>query len=197
MSALLNQLKKVATDLNEFNVPWALVGALACSIYTQPRTTRDIDVSIACNDDTLEVLLRSLETRGYGKPSLLLHVHPTRRLGYRLGTPNEGSGSVPVDLLCSSSGIEPEIIQDAILVEVVPRVIVPIAAFHHILAMKILSENDGDRIQDRADVRQLIKRATPEEIESAQEALKLIELRGFNRNKNLLDELEADLRRYG
>lgn len=197
MSALLSQLRRTAADLNELHAPWALIGALACSVYSQPRTTRDIDVAIAVEKaDLLDSLLHALESRGYGKPGLLLHASPARRLGFRLSIPVTEGPAVPLDLLVSSSGIEPEVVRNAVPMEVLPGVIIPLASLPHILAMKVLSQNDGDRVQDRADVRQLIVRATPEEIEATRQALRLIESRGFSRGKNLLDEFEMDMQKY-
>lgn len=97
-----------------------------------------------------------------------------------------------IDFLFASSGIETEIVQDAIPLEALPNTSVKGAQIGHLLALKILSEAKG-REQDTIDIRNLLQEATSQDIEKAKEACILITKRGFNRNRNLLALLEKHL----
>jgi hypothetical protein len=186
MTAYLAELKKISYDLHQSGVPWCLVGGLACSVYGDPRTTKDIDVAVACDSpETVESLLSRLESGGYGPRQLLMHVSPTHRMGWRLHLRSEQGYEVPLDLLASSSGIEREIVSSASVMEILPALLVPVASRAHLIAMKILSENGSDRIRDRADLAGLVASATDSELNETQRALTLIESRGFARGKDL------------
>ena len=191
MSAYIAELKQVTEDLNRLEVRWALVGALAYSVHGEPRTTKDIDVAIAVsNAEEPEKIADSLIEAGYSNKQLLMHTSPTHRLGFRVLVPTTKDYSIPLDLLYSSSGIESEIVEAAETIELLPALFLPVASLSHVLAMKIVSQNDADRLRDKADVQQLLLRATPEEIDKTREALELIAQRGFGLEKNLTEELE-------
>lgn len=55
--------------------------------------------------------------------------------------------------------------------------------------MKILARDDKRRPQDLVDIRNILAVAPPEEIERAKSALRLITMRGYQRDKDLLKEL--------
>jgi hypothetical protein len=59
--------------------------------------------------------------------------------------------------------------------------------------MKLLSQNDTDRIQDRADLMALISVSSAEDIEAAREAVTLIVERGFNAGRDLNNEFKIFL----
>jgi hypothetical protein len=86
-------------------------------------------------------------------------------------------------------GIEPEICRDAERLEVAPGLVVPVAQAGHLVAMKILA-HAPDRPQDGVDLRALIDRLTPGELQRARAAVSRIEQAGANRAKRLLPELE-------
>lgn len=191
MSSVIAALRMVATDLNRVGRPWALVGALGVSVHAEPRTTKDIDVAVALADgEELEHLITALEESGYGKRKVLMQSEPTYQLGFRLLIPGPRAHRIPVDLLTSSCGIEPEIIKAAEIIELLPGVILPVACLGHLLAMKVLSQNDWDRIRDKADIVALLARASSSDIAVAHEALTLITERGHNRGRALVSMLE-------
>lgn len=192
MSGMLTDLRSIAETLESLNIEYALIGALAVSIYTEPRTTRDIDIAIALSNEEEEVLIQSLMKAGYNKRSVLLHVMPTQKLGTRLQQLNGERSSTPLDLLTSSSGIEREVVESSQPIEVFPGLLIPIAIMGHLIAMKVLSENEEDRSKDRMDLKNLLKVAEPNDLEIAKEALLLIEERGFSRGKDLMQSL-ADI----
>ncbi len=187
---MLEQLKTVAVDLTTLETPWALIGALAVSVHTEPRTTRDIDVAVAVDSyEELVRIERKLLSRGYSDSQLLMHAMPTRKMGLRLRTPTTCSRPLALDLLYASSGIEHEIVASAQLLEILPGVQIPVASRPHLIAMKVRSVDDAERIRDQADLRQLLFGATKQEIDLARAALALINERGFADGKNLSQEL--------
>jgi len=192
MSAFLSELKKVVRDLDDLSLDWALVGGLACGVYAEPRTTKDIDIAIICDHiDQEEKIVDQLLQRGYHHKQLLMHINPTFRLGVRLNILSDKPYAVPLDLLFSSSGIEDQVVRAAQTIELLPGLFVPVACRGHMIAMKVVSQDDDDRIQDKVDLKSLIKGASQEDLLVAKEALSLITERGHNRGKNLILELES------
>ncbi|MGH8902185.1 MAG: nucleotidyl transferase AbiEii/AbiGii toxin family protein [Egibacteraceae bacterium] len=63
-------LRRTVTELDHLGVTCALVGGLAVSVRTQPRFTRDIDLTVAVRDDRdAERLVRSLVSAGFSQYS--------------------------------------------------------------------------------------------------------------------------------
>jgi hypothetical protein len=56
--------------------------------------------------------------------------------------------------------------------------------------LKVLSRDDRTRPQDVADLRALLRVATPKDLSTARSALALIQQRGFHRNRSLGPELD-------
>jgi hypothetical protein len=93
-------------------------------------------------------------------------------------------------LLFASLGIESEIVAAADILAVVPGLTLPVATTGHLLALKVLSRDDRTRPQDVADLRALLRVATPQDLSTARSALALIQQRGFHRNRSLGPELD-------
>ncbi len=98
-----------------------------------------------------------------------------------------------IDLLFASSGIEPEIVARAELLEVFKDLRVPVALRSDLIALKLLARDDARRPQDRLDLHALLTRADLDEIAATRAALSLITERGFHRNRDLHSALEAAL----
>lgn len=197
MSKILAQLRCVAEDLQELRAPWALVGGLAVSVYCEPRTTRDIDVAVALSKKELEEsIISSLKKRGYGSEQILMQMNPTHQMGVRLSVRGDYDDKLPVDFLIASSGIEPEIVSASIPIQVFPNLLLPVACPGHLIAMKLLSQNNEDRIRDRLDLRELLLRASSEDALTAKRAVELIMKRGFSCGKNLSEEYDRAVHDY-
>jgi hypothetical protein len=106
-----------------------------------------------------------------------------RLSGIRLAS--RGS-DVMADLLFASSGIENEVVASADRLEVLPRLTVPVATAAHLIALKVLA----GRSQDLTDLGYLIPAASTADLDSAREALKLIQARGFDRGQDIVADLE-------
>lgn len=188
-TVLLGALTRTAYLLDARRQPWALVGGLAVSIRAEPRFTRDIDLAVAVADDAVaESLVADLVAAGYTL-KLALEQQALRRLAtVRLLAPGEPDEGIVIDLLFTSSGIEPEICRDAERLEIAPRLTVPVAHAGHLVAMKILALAP-DRPQDGVDLRALVSGLTEEDRRRAIDGVALIEARGANRGKALGGEL--------
>lgn len=177
-------LRRAAADLGATGQRWALVGGLAVSARAEPRLTRDVDLAVAVHtDDEAEQVVYALRQRGYGLVSLVEQTAVARLATARLSAPDESG--VLVDLLFASSGIEVEIAARAEPIEIVPGLTVPLARTGHLLALKLLARDDRTRPQDADDLRALLEVASPDDLHEAQQALHLIETRGFNRGRDL------------
>jgi hypothetical protein len=90
-----------------------------------------------------------------------------------------------VDLLFAASGIEVEVVRAAEPIEVGAGLVADVARVGHLIAMKLVSRDDDRRPQDRGDLAALAKVADPTEWARAEEAVRLIEERGFARQRDL------------
>lgn len=186
-------LKRIFSELGDAGVPCALIGGLAVSARAEPRTTRDVDVAISTDsDDAAEQLVFHLQSRGYVVGMLLEQENTGRIATVRLTRDSERS--VYIDLLFASSGIEPEIVAAAEELAVLEDVTVRVASRAHLIAMKVLARDDRHRPQDFDDLRALLAEASDDELNRVREALALVEARGYNRGRNLGDDLMRAIR---
>lgn len=196
---IASALIHLESDLRALELSWALIGGLAVSARTEPRTTRDLDVAITVAGDREAMsVVNDMKARGY-QLDTHLEQEQTRRLAtVRLLMPKPSTG-ILADLLFASSGIEREVANEADLFEVLPGLLVPVATVGHLLALKILAlkpDRPQERPQDFADIRELLKVADDVELRRARHALDLISRRGFDRGKNLQAEFEDQLRQF-
>ena len=109
--------REVANWLAESQIGYALIGGLAVSFRTIERFTKDIDLVIAVeNDQEAESYVRELVGHGYQVQTLLEQTRHGRIATVRMI--KAPMGSVFVDLLFASSGIEAEIVAGAEPIEV-------------------------------------------------------------------------------
>ena len=194
-TALAEGLIRVRTDLIALRRPWALVGGLAVSVLSEPRTTRDLDVAVAVESDgEAEEVVQQLQNRGYRLAQAPFEQTARGRLAtVRLLIPGRRAEGVLFDVLLASSGIEAEVVAAARTVEVLPGAWVPVATLGHLLALKILAF----RAQDQQDARQLLIRAQPQDVDLCRRLLDLIERRQYNRGADLQRRFQEFLAESG
>lgn len=179
MTPLQEVLIRLSADLRALHLHWALIGGLAVSVHAEPRTTRDVDVVVAvAGDPEAEQVVIALRNRGYRDypAGAALERKDTKRLaGYRFLAPGAEDQGLLVDVLFAFSGVEPEIVAAAEVLEVFAGVAVPVVQPGHLLALKLLA----GRPRDREDARELLRRIDARELQLARETLDLIERRGF------------------
>jgi len=182
-------LRQLVADLNSIEASYSLVGGLAVSIRAEPRLTRDADVAVSVKDDEqAEAVIRQLIVMGY-RPGATIEHEATHRLAAIRLTHDERPATV-VDLLFASSGVEPEIVDQAEALEVLPGLVVPVARCGHLIALKLLARDDRNRPTDYDDLRALAGVANEQDFSEASAILELITERGYNRGRNLEASLE-------
>ena len=191
MSQLGLALVRVASDLDALGASWALVGGLAVGARAEPRTTRDIDVAVLVKDDVeAEQLTFALRQRGYAVLATVEQKRMRRLATVRLSPPVARAQGPVVDLLFCSSSLESETIKAAERLEALPSVVVPVARIPHLIAMKVLARDDRRRPQDLDDIHALLDEAAPEEIALSRSLLAMVEARGANRGRALVEAFE-------
>jgi len=197
VNSLEAALRVSAFHLERLHRRWAVIGGLAVSAHTEPRTTRDVDLVVAVRGDAdAEELVFALSEVGFRVEATLDQDAAGRLATVRLRPPGASQArGVVVDLLFASSGIEPEIAAEARRTEIVPGLVVPLATRAHLVALKVLSRDPQRRPQDDIDLRHLLEGISPFDLGEAREALDLITARGFDRGKNLQAELDDLLAR--
>ncbi len=187
-------LEGTANDLDDIGLTWALVGGLAMGVWTEPRTTRDIDCVVSVSGDAeTERAILALHRRGYQVRTLLENRAVGRLATVRTLTPRSGPRGVLVDLLFSSCGAEPEIADSAVDVPVVSERRLPVARPAHLLAMKLLSDRPA-RPDDRRDILALLGVCDTAALTEARALLALIQARGYHRGRDLHAHLESYVR---
>jgi hypothetical protein len=158
---------------------------LAISIRSVPRFTKDLDFTIAvANDSEAEDVVRRLRGRGCLPVEVLEQEYVERLSGVRL---EHGGSDVIADLLFASSGIESEVVASATRLEALPQLSAPVATAGHLIALKTLA----GRNQDLTDLGSLIPAASAEDLQTARDAVRLIQARGFNRDQDVVADLDS------
>ena len=183
-------LYQISTLFEIRHQSWALVGGLAVSVRSEPRFTRDLDIAVAVSDDpSAEGLVHSLSASGF-RAMATVEQDATHRLATaRLVPLGDRPHGLMLDLLFASSGIEAEICAEAEMLHVFQQCRIPVARLYHLIALKVLARDDRTRPQDAADLRQLMAVAEENDLMLALDAARLIEKRGFNRSRNLVEAI--------
>lgn len=145
------------------------------------------------SDNDAEALVREPQTRRYRVEAVVEHEAARRLATVRFVPAGEDEQGIVLDALFASSGIEPEIVGEADVLEVLPDLRIPVAATGHLIALKILARDDRTRPQDRVDLVALIDAAAPADIDLARAAIALIVRRGFHRGRDLAADFEQFL----
>lgn len=190
-------LLQIQQHLQAAGLKWCLIGGLAVGARTEPRFTKDLDLAVATlNDQSSEELIFALLGAGYRILAILEQQASGRLATVRLSPPGANE-PVVIDLLFASSGIESSIVGRAELIEVFPQLSVPVASLGDLIAMKILARDDLTRPQDRLDLKALMGIAKPQDRQTARLALEQISSSGYNRGRQLTEELGAAESEFG
>lgn len=191
MTPLAVALQRISEGLQRASVSFALVGGLAVSVHVEPRFTRDIDLAVAVTSDAhAEALVRRLASEGWRVSAVIEQEAVNRLAAVRLDAPHDVDTAAVVDLLFASSGIEPELVHDANLLEVLPGVTLPVACVAHLIVLKLLARAPA-RPQDEADLVALLGAADEEDLRIARRLAQLVVERGYHRGRDLVAELES------
>lgn len=188
MTDLEAALRRVTADLGERGIGSALVGGLAVGTRAEPRTTRDIDLAVAVQDDRqAEHVVGELRAIGYEVRAIVEHEALGRLATARLIAPG---GRVLVDLLFASSGIEESVVREAERIEIIEGLEILVARTGHLIALKLLARDDRHRPQDYDDLLALKARASEADWRLAELAVAAITDTGAARGRDLARSLE-------
>ena len=170
MSDLEAVLRRIIQSLQEQGARFAIVGGLAVSARTEPRFTRDADLCVAVRDDAeAEAIVHALREDGYELAALVEQEAAERLATARLSDPRTSEGGAVAGLLFASSGIEPELVEQAEDIELFDGIETAVATVPGLIALKVLSRDDRTRPQDRVDALALLAVATTDELTVARE----------------------------
>ena len=194
LEALLVQVSSLFAKQRQ---AWALVGGLAVSVRSEPRFTRDLDIAVTVADDrSAENLVLGLGASGFRAIATVEQDLTQRLATARLVPSGDRPQGLLLDLLFASSGIEAEICSEAEILEVFDQCLIPVARLHHLIVLKALARDDRTRPQDAADLRHLIAFADETDLLAACDAARLIEERGFNRSRNIVEAVKNAWREF-
>lgn len=192
MTALEDALQASLAQLAGEGARVALVGGLAVSAWVDPRFTRDIDLAVAVDEDRdAEQLVHRLQACGFAIVTVVEQIAAGRLATARLRPPGHDEDGLLLDLLFASSGIEREVAEAAVHLDIGLGTPVPVARPGHLVALKLLAQDPVERPQDAQDLRALRPVLGAEDVELARDACRRIEARGFHRGRHLealLDE---------
>ncbi|WP_420626192.1 nucleotidyl transferase AbiEii/AbiGii toxin family protein [Candidatus Poriferisodalis sp.] len=192
MTRLDDALVRASDVLNELGKGFALVGGIAVSALTAPRSTGDVDVAVAVADDgEAEAVAGSFMTAGYGVASVLEQDETGRLAGVRV---HDAATGVGLDLMFAMCGVEPEIVASAQQIEVLPGTVLPVASIGSLIVMKLLARDDRRRPTDADDLRSLAEVATDSDWAEAHRLAELVTVRNAHRKRDLaasLSQLQA------
>ena len=154
MTRLEDALVRAADLLGSLGKQFAVVGGIAVSALTAPRSTGDVDIAIAV------AVVRSFAAAGYRLDSLLEQDETQRLAGVRIHDTETGVG---LDLLFAMSGLEVETAASARPLEVLPATALPVATVGSLIVMKLLARDDRRRPMDADDLRALAELATEDD----------------------------------
>lgn len=184
-SGLQGALRRIVSQLEEAGAPFALIGGLAVSIRSTPRSTADVDLAISApTDRDAEALIFHLQQAGYRLDSVLETKSGHRIATVRLTWPGE---AFLVDLLFDVTGIEEAVVAAAERWPVLPGLTLPVAKTGHLVAMKVYAA----RMQDKADVVSLLRAGGPTALRLAKSALHQVQKAGRAKGRRLTNELDA------
>lgn len=185
-------LADIVRDLRDMGVRFGIVGGLAVSVRGEVRTTRDVDIAIAIEQEGLERLVVELRDRGYEIYKLVEHETADRTATVRLFQRH----GVLVDLIAASSGIEAEVVDASTELTLDAVGPVPVARAEELLALKVLSLSVR-RPQDAVDAQGLLRTNPDLDLDRVRMLLDRIGERGFARGQDLVGKLVAVLRDAG
>lgn len=186
MTSFEQALTSIARDLDSIGIPWALVGALAVAARAEARATFDVDVALAVSDrDEAAKVVAELTARGYRWQSDFGNAMTSFEV------PGPLSG-LRLDLLFALAGVEAEVARRAERLEILPRLVLPVARLGDLIALKLLGAGEPGREHDWRDLRSLGKRAVHQDLELARQVVGDLVVR----NPGQAEALESNLARF-
>ena len=151
MTQLESALLEVTGVLDRLRVPYMLIGGLAVSLWGEPRSTLDVDVTVWVESENFEHTIAEI-----GK---LLNILPKKPISFVQSTrvlPCMSSQQVKIDIIFAALEEERRIIQRAQPIKTAGTTI-KVASVEDLLFMKLASERPKDTQDSRALLRRFRK----------------------------------------
>lgn len=132
-------LRDLRTALEELDVGWFLLGALAAQVHGAVRSTSDVDVSVRLGACSTQSLLEGVRARGFSPLFEDAQFIEATRV-----VPVRHSNGILVDVTLAGPGLEDLFLARA-LPATVASVEVPVATAEDLLIMKSLAGREKDR----------------------------------------------------
>jgi hypothetical protein len=148
-------LNEAWSALEPLGHPCALMGGVALTVWNHPRATRDVDLLIAVESDSIQPVIESMKASGFRpKKSPPLITVGTHHFVQFLYTPLDEAYDVQIDLLPAESDYQRSAITRRVQRQV-PGIILPI----DVLSCDdlILFKPLAGRVIDRADAAMLLR----------------------------------------
>lgn len=183
---LIPILHEIVRALDDLEIPYQVMGGLAVRVWSFPRATFDIDLTLSSSAERLRILIRSLERGGFTVPEpfrsgFLDQLHGMEKLKvqlYRSGRP-----PIDIDLFLVTTEYQRAAFARRRLVEMEDQKIWCMSP-EDLILHKLIAGRD----RDKADVSDLLMTARP---------LDLAYLRRWAPVLGVLDLLEAKIVEQG
>ena len=180
--------------LTNLGVRFAVVGGIAVSFQAIERLTKDLDLAVAVEDDSVaQVIVHEFSQLGYLIDDVFEHEVTRRMATVRMISP--GENPMYVDFLFATSGIENEIVDTSEEGHLFSNINARVARVPSLIALKVLSARES-RMRDIVDLQSLFEVASPQDIAEARQLLDLITERGYNRSKDLQKDLNGYIEQF-
>lgn len=133
-------LKKIAVQLNKFDIPYMIIGGQAVLYYGEPRFTKDIDVTLGIGVDAIDKIILvitklklAIKVKNYKKFVEQTMVMPCI----------DKKSGIEVDFIFSLSDYEKKAIQKAKKIKI-DNTIVNIASLEDVIVHKIIAGRPRD-----------------------------------------------------
>jgi hypothetical protein len=148
MTRLEAALLEVAAILDEWRIPYMLIGGLAVAQWGEPRATLDVDVTVWVGADQFEAVVARLASR------LVPRTKKPEEFARRTRVlPVNSSNGIPVDIVFAQWPFEAEAIGQAVE-RTVSGASIRVANLEYLLLLKLVS----DRPRDLEDAAALLRR---------------------------------------
>lgn len=151
MTDLETGLAELVTALDACQIPYALIGGLAVSLWGEPRATLDIDVTVWVAPENRSKAVDQLRKRLAAVPSL-----PQEFVAATHVLPLTTSSGVRADVIFGELPAEHDIVQRAVAKQIA-GVKVAVATVEDLVVMKLISERE----RDWDDAKRLLRRHRP------------------------------------
>jgi predicted nucleotidyltransferase len=149
--ANLEEIEEILFDiislLDQESIPYAVMGGLAIRVYSIPRATQDVDITIAIDHDQLDGFRESLSDLGYSIPAVYdsgwldrVADMPLFKIKRHIDT-----YSVDVDIFIAESRFQDSMLQRRLFVEVSGRRIALVSP-EDLLLLKLVAARPRDLI---------------------------------------------------